>query len=88
MNDYVLQKTAKEYFEMGDYAYSKGKANSAVILYFKSLVALIDLYILQRLEITPSSHTQRFELVKKHFQPYIQYLILHSLSIKTVILKT
>jgi len=67
MNEFILEKTAKEYYEMAEYAYKNTKPNSAVILYFKAFVALIDLYLLKNIETTPSSHTERFRLVEKHF---------------------
>ena len=65
MKEKILRESAKEYFDMGNIAYEKKSANSAVILYFKSLVALVDLYLLQKTQNTPSSHTQRFKITKE-----------------------
>lgn len=67
MKKEILIESAKEYFDMGNIAYERKSANSAVILYFKALVALVDLYILQQTNETPSSHTQRFNIVKEQF---------------------
>jgi len=64
----VLEKTAKEYFEAGEDEFNKGRFNSAVVLFFKSLVALIDTYILQKTGKTPSSHTERFRTTEENFQ--------------------
>ena len=63
----ILEKTAKEYFYSAADESNKKRHNSAVVLFFKSLVALIDLYILQNKGITPSSHTERFRLCQNGF---------------------
>lgn len=67
MKETILLETIKEYFEMAEFAKEKKKPNSAVILYFKALVALADLYILQKTKDTPSSHTERFKIAKEQF---------------------
>lgn len=64
----ILEKTAKEYFCSAEDEYKKERYNSAVVLYFKALVALIDLYIFQKTGNTPSSHTERFRITQKNFQ--------------------
>ncbi|MBN1377164.1 hypothetical protein JW949_02415 [Candidatus Woesearchaeota archaeon] len=61
----ILIKTAKEYFESGNESLKKERYNSAVILFFKSLVALTDLYIMQKTGETPSSHSKRFRIIEK-----------------------
>jgi hypothetical protein len=63
----ILEKTAKEYFSSGKEEFNKKKYNSSVVLFFKSLVSLIDLYILQNTGNTPSSHKQRFKITIKNF---------------------
>ena len=63
----ILERTAKEYFDAGQDELKKGRYNSAVILFFKSLVALTDLYVLQKTGKTPSSHTQRFRITQERF---------------------
>ena len=60
-------KTAKEYFNAAEDESNKFRYNSAVVLYFKSLIALIDLFILQKTGDTPSSHTDRFRTSEENF---------------------
>jgi len=64
----ILKKTAKEYFDSAQEEFSKIRYNSSVVLYFKSLVALIDLFILQKTGDTPSSHTERFRIIQNKFK--------------------
>jgi uncharacterized protein (UPF0332 family) len=63
----ILEKTAKEYFQSGEEEINKKRYNSAVVLFFKSLVALSDLFILQNTGRTPSSHGDRFRIVQDNF---------------------
>lgn len=63
----ILEKSAREYFNSAEDEIKKQRYNSAVVLYFKSLVALIDLYIFQNTKDTPSSHTERFRIVQSKF---------------------
>lgn len=63
----ILKQFAKEYFDSAEDEFNKQRYNSAVVLYFKSLVAFIDLYILQETNDTPSSHTERFRIVQQNF---------------------
>lgn len=63
----ILEKTAREYFQSGQEDLSKGRYNSAVVLFFKSLVALADLYVLKQSGKTPSSHNDRFRITKEKF---------------------
>ena len=67
MKEEILINTAKEYFYSAEDELKKERYNSAVVLFFKAFVALIDLYILQELDITPSSHTERFRIVQDKF---------------------
>jgi len=63
----ILIKTSKEYFDSGREEFDKKRYNSAVVLFFKALVSLIDLYILQKTGDTPSSHTSRFRITQTNF---------------------
>ncbi len=63
----ILKKTAIEYFQSAEDELNKNRFNSAVVLYFKLLVALVDLFILQKTGKTVSSHTKRFKLTKEKF---------------------
>ncbi len=74
MKKEILEKTAKEYFESATDEYKKERYNSAVVLFFKALIATTDIYILQKTGKTPSSHTERFKTTKEKF-PEI-YIIL------------
>lgn len=64
----VLEKTAKEYFCAAEDEFKKERFNSAVVLYFKALVSLSDLFLLIHTGETPSSHTKRFQITKEKFQ--------------------
>jgi hypothetical protein len=63
----ILIKTAKEYFSSAEDESKKQKYNSALVLYFKSLVSLADLYVFQKTGNTPSSHNDRFKITKEKF---------------------
>ncbi len=63
----ILIKSAKEYYYSGNDELDKERFNSAVVLFFKSLVALVDLYIFQQTGETPSSHISRFRISKEKF---------------------
>jgi len=64
---YILIKSAKEYYSSGLDELNKNRFNSAVVLFFKSLVAFIDLYVFQKTGETPSSHTSRFRIAEEKF---------------------
>jgi hypothetical protein len=63
----ILKKTAKEYYQSGNEELTKGRNNSAVVLFFKSFISLIDLYVLQQTGNTPSSHNDRFRKTQDNF---------------------
>jgi len=50
---------------MGDYALNKKKYNAAMTLYYKALVELCDLELLNRLNKIGANHTERFKLLEK-----------------------
>jgi tyrosine-protein phosphatase YwqE len=64
----ILEKTAKEYYNAGKDELNKNRYNFAIVLFFKSLTSLTDLYILQQTGNTPSSHTERFKITQENFQ--------------------
>ena len=70
----ILEKTAREYFNSAEDELKKERYNSAVVLFFKSLVSLIDLYILQQIGRTPSSHNERFIITKERFPEIYELL--------------
>jgi uncharacterized protein (UPF0332 family) len=63
----VLEKNAREYFDSGEENLKKSRYNSAVVLLFKCLIALTDLYILKKTGEAPSSHTNRFRVLQEKF---------------------
>ncbi len=63
----ILEKTAKEYFSAAEDEFKKERYNSAVVLYFKALISLSDLFILINTGKTPSSHTKRFQIAKESY---------------------
>ena len=74
IKEIILESSAKEYFNSAEEDLQKARYNSAVVLYFKSLIALTDLFIFQKIKKTPSSHNERFSITKTIF-PEIYSLI-------------
>jgi len=70
----ILEKSGIEYFQSGEDELKKERYNSALVLYFKSLISFTDLYILQKTGNSPSSHKKRFKITKNNF-PEIYNLI-------------
>ncbi|MEK6855332.1 MAG: hypothetical protein AABX73_03875 [Nanoarchaeota archaeon] len=67
MKDEILRRNAVEYFQSAEEALKKDRCNTAVVLFFKSLVSFIDLLLFQKTNISPSSHTDRFRETQKQF---------------------
>jgi len=67
IKEQILEKTAREYFYSAEDDFKKERYNSAVVLYFKTLIALVDLYTFQNTGNTPSSHTERFRICQINF---------------------
>ena len=63
----ILEKNAKEYFYSGEDNLKNDRYNSSVVLFFKALISLVDIYILDKMGITPSSHTNRFKIIQENF---------------------
>ena len=63
----ILENNAREYFNSGEEDLKKKRYNSAVVLFFKCLTSLADLYILQKTGEVPSSHTSRFRILQEKF---------------------
>ena len=53
------------FYKSAEMVYKSNFYTSAYILYFKSLVSLIDLEILQLKKVIPKDHTQRFEILTR-----------------------
>ncbi|MBU0760067.1 MAG: hypothetical protein KJ600_01445 [Nanoarchaeota archaeon] len=69
----ILRKAAKEYFDSGEDELKKERFNSAVVLFFKSLTSLADLFLLQNTGKTPSSHTDRFQKLRENYPDVYVY---------------
>ena len=63
----ILEKNAKEYFSSGKEELKKSRYNSSVVLFFKALISLVDIYILKQTGKTPSSHANRFRTIQENF---------------------
>lgn len=63
----ILKKTAQEYYLSAIEDFSKERYNSSVVLFFKALISVTDLYILQQTGKTPSSHNERFRITQEKF---------------------
>ena len=63
----ILEGAAKEYYSSGEDELKKERYNSSVVLFFKALVAFVDLYIYQKTGKTPSSHKERFRVAQNNF---------------------
>lgn len=63
----VLKKNADEYYRNALLSEKKGDYNSAVTLLFKALAALCDLFIFNKENKIPSSHTERFRILETKY---------------------
>ncbi len=63
----ILVLNAREYYFSANREFRELKFNSSVVLYFKCLVSLVDLYILKKTGDTPSSHSSRFRIAEQKF---------------------
>lgn len=63
----VLIENAKEYYNNAISAEKNENCNSAVTLFFKSLVSLSDFYILLKEGKIPSSHSERFRILQSKY---------------------
>lgn len=60
MKEEILQKNALEYYKSGEDELSKGRNNSAVVLFF-------NLLLLKKTGKVPSSHRKRFSILKGNY---------------------
>ena len=63
----ILLENFNEYYSFALKALSEKKYNTATTLFFKSIVALCDLYILKKTGSAPSSHSSRFRIMEEKF---------------------
>lgn len=62
----IIKKNFEEYLEIAEYSMGKKKFNSAVTLYYKALVELCDLELLDKTDKIGSNHTERFRLLESN----------------------
>ena len=62
----ILLKNYKEYYDLAEFAFKTGKFNGAVTLYYKALVELCDLVLLEKTGRIGANHTERFSLMRMH----------------------
>ena len=63
----ILKENFTEYYSLALESFEKKKYNCATTLFFKSMVTLIDLYILKKEGFIPSSHTDRFKILQEKY---------------------
>jgi len=71
MDESILIQNAKEYWKNALTAEQNKEFNTSVTLFFKTISALADLYILRNEKQIPTSHTNRFRILEtKHPNVY------------------
>lgn len=60
----VIKKNLKEYLEIAEYSLSKKKFNTAVTLYYKALVEICDIELLEKVNKLGANHTERFKMLE------------------------
>src|SRR3989338_7544471 len=63
----ILEENLDEYSELAEQAFKTKKYNSAVTLFFNAISAGVDLFILRKEGIVPSSHTNRFRIAQDKY---------------------
>ncbi len=63
----ILAENIREYYRNAVDAEKKGQYNSAVTLFFKALSSLCDLHLLTQEGKMPSSHGERFRILKERY---------------------
>ena len=64
VDDNIIKKNLKEYFEIAKYSFENKKFNTAVTLYYKALVEICDLELLNKINKVGANHTERFDLLR------------------------
>ena len=63
----VTKDQIKQFKHSADLVYNSKDYTSATILYFKTLFAIHDFILLQKIGYAPKDHSERFKLLKKEF---------------------
>ncbi len=69
-----LISNAKEYFGNEFSAQKRRQYNTSVTLFFKIISALADLYILDKKQLIPPSHSDRFRILQNNYPKIYEYL--------------
>jgi len=69
-----LISNAKEYFENAFSAQKRKQYNTSVTLFFKTISSLADLYIFNKENRIPSSHSERFRILQRKYPKIYEYL--------------
>ena len=69
-----LIENAKEYFKNAIDAHQRNEFNTSVTLFFKTLSALSDIYILINEGRMPISHSERFRILQSKYQKIYRIL--------------
>jgi hypothetical protein len=72
----TTREQVRTFMTSAEHIYMLGDYTSATILYFKTLYAIHDVILLERIGIAPKDHTERFRLLQKHFPD--EYKVLDS----------
>ena len=70
----ILIQNIKEFLRAGRREKNDDSFNSAATLFFKAIAVLADLFILKKERYIPSSHTERFRLLKEKY-PFIYEIL-------------
>ncbi len=62
----IILKNFNEFYELAGYAQKSKKFNAAVTLYYKALVELCDLKLLETVGKIGASHSERFRLLEQN----------------------
>ena len=70
----ILFENIKEYWKNALLADRNKEYNTAVVLFFKAISALADLYLLKKEGNIPNSHTDRFRILEKKYREIYKIL--------------
>lgn len=62
----IIEKNFREFFEIAEYSFRNKKFNVSVTLYYKALVELCDMALLDKLGRIGANHRERFELLEEN----------------------
>jgi len=62
-----LKSNIEEYFQSAELLFKQGLNNAAFMMYFKTLVAIVDYTLWRDLRILPDNHRERFKLLKLRY---------------------